>query len=268
MSVGNDIDSALPVRSYQDGDDERVLIKVQDGDNPAGANETMTVSEKKAHIRSHGSDSDGTDQEILLSQEGHTQSNGDYDSSTNKRPSSQGSILHDRKNTAESPAEADQNVRPTGVSYDNGVDETVVCADVAIRDEDGVPFSKDNPLPVSIEESEGDEVHDHNESASTIVKNAADNHDYTVTALKEFELEQWGCGGSGYMKGELQIETAVASGVFNSVDVLFNSTALPSPDREFKRPIKVLAGVKVRIIRTNVDNQGQALYSFVNGLES
>jgi len=70
------------------------------------------------------------------------------------------------------------------------------------------------------------------------------------------------------MKGELQIETAVASGVFNSVDVLFNSTALPSPDREFKRPIKVLAGVKVRIIRTNVDNQGQALYSFVNGLES
>jgi hypothetical protein len=267
MPIGNDIDSQLPVRSVDDVD-ERVLVKIQDGDSPAGANNTVTVSEKKAHVRNHGADSDGTDKQVLLSQEGHTQSNGDYDGSTNKRPSSQGAILHDRKDTAQVPAEADQNKRPTAVSYDNGVDETVVSADVAIRDEEGVPFSASNPLPVSIEDSVGDEVHDHNESASAITKNNSDNHEYTVTALKELELEQWGCGGSGYMKGELQIETGVATGVFTSADVLFNSTALPSPDRVIKRAIKVAAGVKVRIIRTALDNQSQALYSFVNGFES
>lgn len=268
MSIGNDIDSALPVRSYQDGDDERVLIKVQDGDDPSGIESTMSVTEKKAHIRSHGKDSDGIDQEILLSQEGHQQSNGDYDSSTNKRPSSQGTILHDRKNTSEVPEEADQNKRPTAVTYDNGVDETVVAADVAVRDEEGVPFSKDNPLPVSIEESEGDEIHDHNESPSVVTKNNSDNHDYTVTAGKEFELEQWGVSGSGYARGELQIETGVGTNVFESKDVLFNSTGFPSPDRTLKRAIKVGAGVKVRIIRTNIDNQSQSLYSFINGLES
>ena len=268
MSVGNDIDSALPVRSYQDGDDERVLIKVQDGDDPSGLESTMSVTEKKAHVRVFGEDSDDADQQMLTSQEGHVQSNGDYDASLNKRPSSQGTILHDRKNTAEVPAEADQNKRPTAVAYDNGVDETVVAADVAIRDEDGVPFSKDNPLPVSIEESEGDEIHDHNESATAITKNNSDNHDYTVTAGKEFELEQWGVGGSGYAKGELQIETGVGTGVFESKDVLFNSTALPSPDRMLKRAIKVAAGVKVRVVRTNIDNQSQAVYSFINGLEN
>jgi len=268
MAVGNDIDSQLPVRSLADGTDERVLVKLQDGADPGGVDKTMEISEKKAHVRNFSKDSDGNDQEVLLSQEGHNLTNGDYDATNNKRPSSQGAILHDRKNTGEVPAEADQNMRPTAVAYDNGIDETVVSQDVALRDEDGVPYSKDNPLPVSVEESEGDEIHDHNESAAAIVKNNSDNHEYTVTALKEFEIEQWGITASGYMKGELFIETAVASGVFVSKGVLFNSTANPNAQLSLKRMIKVAAGVKVRITRTNLDNQSQALYSFVNGLES
>ena len=263
-----DIDSQLPVRSVADGDDERVHVKMVDFDDPSGVDKQVQVSEKKAHIRNHSKDSDGNDQEQLLSQEGHSLTNGDYDVSLNKRPSSNGQILHDRKNTAEVPAEADQNKRPTAVAYDNGVDETVVCADISLHDEIGEPYSKSNPLPVSIEESEGEEVHEHDESASVVTKNNSDEQTYTVTALKELELEQWGVSGSGYMKGELQIETGVGTGVFTTRDVLFNSTALPSPDRALKRPIKVDAGVIVKIVRTNLDNQAQSMYSFINGLES
>lgn len=267
MAVGNDIDSQLPVRSAQDSD-ERVLVKIQDGQDPSGVDKTMEVSEKKAHVRNFGKDSDGNDKQVLLSQEGFTQSNGDYDASTNKRPSSQGLILHDRKGTGELPAEADQNKRPTAVAYDNGVDETIVALDVALRDESGVPYSKDNPMPVSLEESEGDEVHVHKETATAIVKNSSEDHSYTVTALKTFQLEQWGISASGYMKGELFVETGVGAGTFTSKGTLFNSTAQPNASLTLKRAIKIDAGVIVKITMTNLDNQSQALYSFMNGLES
>ena len=183
------------------------------------------------------------------------------------RPASSGTIVHIRKGTGVSPAQEDQLVRPTGTEYDDG-SSNVVVQDVGIRDEDGKPFDKDNPMPVSIEESEGDEIHEHDESASAIAKNADDDQDYTVTALKEFELEQWGISASGYMRGELQVETGVATDVFDQVDVLFNSVANPNASNLFKRPIKVGAGIKVRITRTNLDNQSQGLYSFLNGLES
>ena len=265
--TGNDIESALPIRSKQDVD-ERVLVKLVDAADPAGVDKQMEISEKKAHVRNFSKDSDGNDQQVLLSQEGHTQSNGDYDASLNKRPSSQGLILHDRKNTAELPAEADQNKRPTAVAYDNGVDETVVAQDVAIRDEDGVPYSKTNPLPVSIEESEGDEIHSYFESVSAITKNNTDTHEYIVSALKELELEQWSISASGLMKGTLRVETGVGTGIFNIVDVLFNSTANPNAIKEFKRPIKVAAGVKVQVVRLQADNQAQGMYSTINGLES
>ena len=95
--MSTEIESGLPVRSYQDTVDERVLTKIQDGDSPGAAGSTTQVSEKKLHVRNHSKDSDGTDREQLLSQEGHSLTNGDYDGTLNKRPSSQGQILHDRK---------------------------------------------------------------------------------------------------------------------------------------------------------------------------
>lgn len=266
MAVGNDIDSQLPVRSVADGTDERVLVKIQDATDPGGVDKGVEVSEKKAHVRNFSKDSDGNDQEVLLSQEGHNLTNGDYDAVSNKRPSSNGSILHDRKNTAELPGEADQNKRPTAVAYDNGVDETVICADVAIRDEDGVPYSKDNPMPVSIEESEGEEILLHLESAAKITKNNSDEQEYT--AVGEFELEQWGISASGYMKGELFLEDGVGAGTFTSKGVIFNSTAQPNAQLLYKRALKVAAGVKIKIERTALDNQSLALYSFMNGLEN
>lgn len=263
----SDIDSQLPIRSVADGTDERVHVKIVDYDDPSGVDKQVQVSEKKVHVRNHSKDSDGNDQEQLLSQEGHSLTNGDYDATNNKRPSSNGQILHDRKLTGETAGEADQNFRPTGVSYDDGV-KVVNSADVAIRDEDGIPFSKSNPLPVAIEESEGLELHDYFQSVAAIAKNNNDEHIFTSAAPEELELEQFGISGSGFMRGELQVETAAASGVFNTKVVIFNSTAKPNEDIVFKRPIKVPTGARVKIIRENLDNQSQTMYSFINGLEN
>jgi hypothetical protein len=52
----SDFDSQLPVRSKDDLD-ERVLIKIQDADDPQGAGKTATVANKKLHVAIHNSDS-------------------------------------------------------------------------------------------------------------------------------------------------------------------------------------------------------------------
>jgi hypothetical protein len=261
----SDIESGLPIRSVADGADERVHVKLVDFADPSGVDKQVQVSEKKVHVRAFAKDSDGADKELLLSQEGHVQSNGDYDASLNKRPSSQGFIAHDRAATAAVPTEASQNKRPTAVAYDDGA-STVIALDVAIRDENGVPYSKSNPMPVAVEESEGTEVHNVFESASAISKNGTDEHVYT--AIAEFELDQWGISASGYMKGELLLETGVATGTFVSKGIMFNSTAMPNADLSIKRAIKVAAGVRIKIKRTQLDNQSQTMYSFMNGLEN
>lgn len=64
------------------------------------------------------------------------------------------------------------------------------------------------------------------------------------------------------------VETGVATGVFESKGNLFNSTANPNEDIQYKRALKIAAGVKVKIVMTALDNQSLALYSFMNGLES
>jgi hypothetical protein len=262
----SDKDTSLPIRSEDDAD-ERVLTKIQDGDDPAGVGKTAEVSEKKLHTRVHGKDSDDADQEILLSQEGHVQSNGDYDAALNKRPSSQATILHDRKNTAELPAEEDQNKRPTAVAYDNGVDETVVAADVAIRDHNGVPWTEENPLPTYQAEKPSDEVEDFHDSGD-IDNVTPSTHEYIVSVGKTLKnLKVFG-SASGKAKWELKVETAVGSATFVTVAIGFNSTAQPNlvVPLEYKKTIA--AGVKVQVVKTNRDkNDDFSVYSQVTGDE-
>lgn len=253
-----DYNSQLPVRSKDDLD-ERVLIKIQDGDDPSGVGKTQEVSEKKAHIRNFSKDSDGNDQEQLLSQEGHTQSNGDYDATTNKRPSSQGLIVSDRD---ASPSESTMNKRPTAVSGDSDK----VALDVAISLSNGNNITEDSPLPVYVTESVGDEIIDFNEAVD-IVKNSTSNHDYTVSALKELRFLNVEASASGKAKFELQVETAASSGVFNTIGVQFNSTSNPNVKFNVKRPATIATGVVVRLVKTNLDNQAQSIYSTINGVE-
>lgn len=253
----SDVNGSLPIKSKADGTDERVLIKIQDGDTPGGASETMTVSEKKAHVRIHGKDSDGTDKEALLSQEGHIQSNGDYDATNNKRPSSQGMIASDRD---ASPSETTMNKRPTAVSGD----DDKVAMDVAISDSQGNRIDENNPLAVYQAESPADEVDEYDEAAD-IAKDASANHDYTVTALKTFKSIEFVGSSAGLAKFELQIETGVGAGTYTTVATRFNSVSNPQARGKYKKSVP--AGIIVRVVKTNLDNQATDLYSEIKGLE-
>ena len=255
--MATDFDGAAAVRSLADGLDERVLVKLQDGDNPGGANETMTISEKKAHVRVHAKDSDGTDQEMLLSQEGHVQSNGDYDAATNKRPSSQGMIASDRD---AAPSETTMNKRPTAVAGD----DNKIALDVAMSDSQGNAITEANPLPTYAVESPGDEVDDYND-ADAVAVDATANHDYTVTALKTLKAIEAHASSSGDARFELQVETGVATGIFDTVMVKF--TSKQKQDVSFTYKKKVAAGVIVRLAKRNDDNKPQSLYSQIQGIE-
>lgn len=135
-----------------------------------------------------------------------------------------------------------------------------------LKDEAGNAFSSTNPLPVVAVESEGVEVNDFNTSSNTPA-NASSNHEYTVTLLKTLQLTQINASASGKAKIEVQIETLAGSGVFNTRFVKFNSTANPNMELVLREPIAVPAGAKVRIIRTNKDNNPQDLYSTISGHE-
>lgn len=164
---------------------------------------------------------------------------------------------------------------------DNGGSLTVDATDLDIRDltaaSDSVKaqladgsanyYSATNPVPVYISKNNiGDEVNDYS-TASALAAAATSNHDYTVTALKTLLLTQIEASGSGKMKIEVQIETGVATGVFNTRFVQFNSTSEPNMHIELTSPIAVAAGVRVRVIRTNRDNQAQDVYSTICGQE-
>jgi hypothetical protein len=134
-------------------------------------------------------------------------------------------------------------------------------------DEAGVAYSAANPLPVSISaDVAGDEINNYN-TAAAVAGGASSNHDYTVSGGKTLLLKQIEASGSGKMKIEVQIETGVATGVFNNRFVQFNSTANTNMSVHLEAPISVAAGVRVRVIRTNRDNQAQDLYSTISGFE-
>ena len=134
--------------------------------------------------------------------------------------------------------------------------------DVALRDGAGALYSASNPIPVTISADQpGIEINNYNTVAS-VAGGASSNHDYT--AAGPLLVGQVHVSASGKLKAELQIETAAASGVFNTVAVMFNSTATPNMDITFRSPISVVTGARVRIIRTNKDNQSQDVYSTIS----
>lgn len=134
-----------------------------------------------------------------------------------------------------------------------------------LKDEAGNAFSNTNPLPVVMLESEGVEINDYD--TATVAGGANDIHDYTVTAAKTLQLTQIEAAASGKMKIEVQIESGVGTNTFVTKFVKFNSTADTNISIILKEPISVAAGVRVRVIRTNRDNQAQDVYSTISGHE-
>lgn len=251
-----DYDSALPVRSQADGTDERVHVKIRDSANPAlGA---QVDSDSNLHVEMHGNDPAGTDRVVRTSEQGALTPDGVYDVANNTKPGNTGLIASSRNAT---PGDTTQTERLTSVT--NG---TKKLLDVSIHDENGAVFSASNPLPVTSVDSEGTEVNNYQTNAA-VAAGASSNHDYTVTALTTLKLSQIHASASGKAKIEVQVETGVATGTFTTRFVQFNSTAEPNMVVDVKEHITVAAGVRVRVIRTNKDNQAQDLYSTICGHE-
>ncbi len=131
----------------------------------------------------------------------------------------------------------------------------------------GAYVSSANPLPVTIDPaSAGTAVVDYKD-ASAIASGASDNHDYTVTAGKTLHLQQIESSAAGKAKMQLQIETGVATGIFNAKASQFNSTATPDMSLMLSSNIQVAAGVRVRVVMSNRDLASDDLYSTIIGYE-
>lgn len=153
---------------------------------------------------------------------------------------------------------------------------TVTATDLDIRDlthvsdsikiGDGTDFlavNTDGSLNVVIQEDVGTEVVAYN-TAAAVAAGATSNHDQVFASASK--LYQILASASGKMKIEVQVETGSATGVFNTRAVAFNSTASPNIDISLAKYAEIPLGARVRIIRTNKDNQAQDLYSTIIGI--
>jgi hypothetical protein len=253
----SDYNSGLPVRSQADGVDEKVIVKVIDG-VPGGTNQMSVDSDKNAHVEVHGNDPAGVDRVLRTSELGALTPDGVYDGSNNTKPGNTGLIASVRD---AAPSDSTQTQRLTSVT--NG---TKRLLDISMHDENGAPFSASNPLPVTSVDSEGTEINNY-DAAVNVAAGATSNHDYTVTVATTLKLSQIWATASGKMKIEVQVETGVATNVFTTRFVGFNSTANPNVLIPVNENISVAAGVRVRVIKRNNDNQSQDLYSTISGHE-
>lgn len=139
-----------------------------------------------------------------------------------------------------------------------------VAANLAVG---GANVTSLNPVPVILTASaSGNAINDFKQ-AIAVASGSSDNHDYTVTAGKTLLLHEIESSGSGKIKMTAQIETGVATNVFTTKFVQFNSTATPNTTILLQDPISVAAGVRVRIIMLNDDKGAQDLYSTICGQE-
>lgn len=158
----------------------------------------------------------------------------------------------------------------------SGSSVTVSATDLDIRDlthvsdsikiGDGTDFlevNTDGSINVVVKEDAGTEVVNFNTAAS-IAAGASSNHDLVFASASM--LYQILASASGKLKIEVQVETGSASGVFNTICVAFNSTATPNIDIDLRKYAAIPAGARVRVIRTNKDNQAQDLYSTIIGI--
>jgi len=258
-----DIEKGLPVRTEDDAD-QYVRNRQFDSSNPALGQEVD--ADGNAHIEAHGNDPAGVDKVLKVSELGNANTDGDYDVTNNTKPSSNALIVHDR-NAA--PAETHQNFRPTGIQGTD--DNTVHAQDVALHDNNGDAYTPENPMPVSMEESPGEEIHDHKEDVDVAAEGSS-NHEYSVADGETFLLEQIIADASSRIKIELFIGDGAAVEVFTRKAVRFNSEKQGGDaDLTFTRPIKVIGTANtttVRVVKHNRDDDdAQSIYTTIVGLK-
>lgn len=261
-----DIEKGLPVRT-EDDLQQKVQIKIVDHTDPNGADKQTEVSEKLAHVRVFGNDEAGTKVQLQLSQDGRVNANGEYDGAVNTNPSSNGDIAHSRV-TAE-PTEANQDKRVTAVVYDDGT-KSVVSKDVSLHDENGMPYSANNPLPITMEATESDTVHDFAESVD-VAAGGNVSRSYEVIDGKTLVLKHIMARASGRIKLEVEIGDGGATEAFTKYFVGFASEKqgadadyLPSVAHEV---VGTANGTNVKItLHNRDDDDAQSIYSTIIGV--
>lgn len=164
------------------------------------------------------------------------------------------------------------------VNADGSINSVVTATNLDIRDlthatdsvkiGDGTDFlavNADGSINVVPQEDPGTERVNYN-TATAIAGGATSNHDFLFT--NGGRLYQVMASASGKLKTEVQVETGSATNTFNTVCVRFNSTATPDCDMNLAKYAAVPVGARVRVIRTNKDNQSQDLYSTIVGIEN
>lgn len=218
------------------------------------------MSDKKLALPTNGrdyTDPDGVDrQQEVFEKRAASRQDAEYNAVTNTRPSTSSEIAHTRGATID---ETSQGERVTAIAGD----DDKIAKDVAISDSQGNRIDEDNPLAVYQAESPADEVDDFN-VAVDVATDAESDHDYTVLGVN-FKQISAKCSCSAEAKFELKIETGVATATFDTVDVGFVSVANSNLTLHYAK--KVATGVKVRVTRTNLDNQVNNVYSKIQGLE-
>ncbi len=187
-----------------------------------------------------------------------TRGDGDYNVTDNEQPNSSGLIASDRDAAI---GVATMNKRPSAVAGD----ENKVALDVAMSDGDGNSINQNNPLPVFLAPSPATEIEDYDKAVDVVKNGGSANHDYVTGA--EFRAINVECNSGGLASFELQVETAVASGLFTTIMRKFNSVANPTVLFAHKHPKNIIAGVTIRVVKTNLDNQDTDMDSLINGTE-
>lgn len=260
----SDYNSSLPIRTENAGD---AIVKVADATLPS---QQLTVNaDGSVNITDNGSSLtvDATDLDIR-----------DLSSAQDSVEVLQ--ATHDNLNLNANLQVGDADVangNPVPIS-DAGGSLTVDATDLDIRDlthvsdsvkiGDGTDFlsvNSDGSINVVPLEDPGTERVNYNTS-SALAAAASSNHDFAFTNASK--LYQVLATASGKLKVEVQIETGSATNTFNTVMVGFNSTATPNISLTLSKYAAIPAGARVRVIRTNKDNQSQDVYSTIVGLES
>jgi len=261
-----DIEKGLPIRT-EDDLQQKTQVKIVDHTDPNGADKQTEVSEKLVHVRSFGADEAGTKVQLQLSQDGRPNSNGEYDVATNTNPSSNSDIGHSR--VVAEPTEVDQNKRITAIEYDDGV-KTIVAKDISLHDENGVPYSANNPLPITLEATESDTVHEFAEKVD-IAADGNTTHTYSVVDGKTLVLSEIMSRASGRIKAEVELGDGGAVEVFTKRFVGFASEVQSeSADYYPAVPHEVVGTVNGTTVKVTLhnrdDDDAQSIYCTIIGV--
>ena len=163
------------------------------------------------------------------------------------------------------------------VNADGSINAVVTATNLDIRDlthvtdsikiGDGTDFlavNADGSINVVPQEDAGLEIVNYDTTAA-VAGGASDNHDWT--AVGTAKLYQVYASASGKMKIQIQIETGAATNTFNTIAVAFNSTSDPIMNVALSKYAAVPSGARVRVIRTNRDNQAQDVYSTIVAIQ-